>query len=248
MLELERDPIIHITNEKLRSLGIRALLFDLDDTLIDTNSVFKRNMKSFSEAVATSLGIDSEDVGRRLQELNLDEYQRHGIDPKKWEVVLQRLGDELGNVELIFQNKHHIDNIYFEEPKLFPGVNALLSGLQSGNFLLGQVTHAETEWSLRKNDQAGITHYFDVIVTASVHESKSEKHWLQGMKALGVTPQECIITGDNLNGDIVPAISLGARAISLTSPWAAFREGELPSEAVKITKIADFWDAVLKLR
>jgi len=244
MNEIDRDPIIGITNEKLHRLGIKALLFDLDDTLIDTDEIFQRNMMNFSEEVAGSFGISSNFVNKRLHELNIDEYKRYGVDPLKWSIVLQRLGEELGDVELVKQSGGHINKIYFQEPNLFPGVRPLLSGLQDGNFLLGEVTHGETEWSLRKNDQAGISHYFDVIVTASVKEIKSEKHWLRCMDTLGVTPQECVITGDNLKGDIIPAISLGARAVSLPSPWLAYREGELPDGVVKINKISEFWEAV----
>ena len=248
MFEIEKDPLIHLTSEKLHSLGIKALLFDLDDTLIDTNLLFKQYMAYFSEAVATSLNIDSGYVSDRLSQINNEEYAHFGVDPvKKWPAVLQRLGEELGNPELVLEKNDLIQQLYFAEPQVFPGIHAILSELKSAGFLIGEVTHGETDWSLRKNEQTGLINYMDVIVAASVHESKSEKHYLQCMNLLSVSPQECLITGDNVQGDILPAIKLGSRAINIVSPWSVYRRGNVPEEVVQIDHISDFFDAIQKL-
>jgi len=244
MSKIERDPYIHVGAEKLRRLGVKALLFDLDDTLIDTDYMFMKHMTAFADDVAHGLGLDPYDVFKRLREINNEEY---GIKPQKWLVVLDRLGKELGNPELVMSGYFHIEKIYFEEPHLLPGVGQILSGLREEGFLLGEVTHGETDWSIRKNEQTGLINYMDAIVTASVNGPKSKEHWLQGMEMLSVSPDECVITGDSIKGDIIPAIELGARAVSIPSPWSVYRQGEIPQGAVTIDRIADFWDAVADL-
>ena len=249
MFEIEKDPLIHLTSEKLHNLGVRALLFDLDDTLINTNFLFKKYMSYFSEEVALALNIDSSYISNRLSQINVEEYERFGVDPvKKWPAVLQRLGEELGNPELVLGKIDIIQQLYLAEPQVFPGVHSILSELKSAGFLIGEVTHGETAWSLRKNEQTGLVNYMDAIVAASIHESKSEKHYLQCMNLLSVSPQECVITGDNIQGDIIPAIKLGSRAINIVSSWSVYRRGNVPKEVVQIDHISDFFDAIQKLR
>lgn len=248
MIEFEIDPFVEASYAKLKKLGVKAVLFDLDDTLVQTHKIFDSNMLYFSDAVASALNIDSKEVFSILGKINNEEYRRHGVDPKRWNIVLERLGQELGNSSVVDNYSHLINHIYQEEPEIIEGVHPLLSSLQKSNFLIGQVTHGETDWSLRKNDQAGITSYFDVIVTASVYGSKTKEHWLKAIDLLGVSPEECLIIGDNLKGDTLPAIEIGARAFALTSPWAVYREGEFPDQAVPLKSISDFWDAVDKLR
>jgi FMN phosphatase YigB (HAD superfamily) len=248
MFEIEKDPLIHLTSEKLHHLGVKALLFDLDDTLINTNFLFKKYMAYFSEEVATSLNIESSYVFDRLSQINNEEYERFGVDPvKKWPAVLQRLGEELGNPELVLGKIDIIQQLYFAEPQVFPGVYSLLSELKSAGFLIGEVTHGETDWSLRKNEQTGLINYMDAIVAASVHGPKTKEHYLQCMNLLSVSPQECLITGDNIQGDILPAIDLGSRAINIVSPWSVYRRGNIPDKVVQIDHISDFFDAIQKL-
>lgn len=247
MIEIERDPYIHCRAEKIRHLGVKAILFDLDDTLIETSPIYTRNKKIYSEAVAQSLGIESGPVLKRLQEIHDESFKTNGVDPNKWIWVLNKLGEELGSPQIALEHYPLIEKIYYEIPKLLPGVRQLLTGIKNENLLIGEATHGKTDWSFRKNEQTGIINYMDYIVAASVLEKKSKKHWQLLMDGLSVTPEECIITGDNLMGDIIPAIELGARAIYIPSPWHVYRQGEIPSGVVTINTIAEFWDGIDKL-
>ncbi|HOX96414.1 MAG TPA: HAD family hydrolase [Candidatus Woesebacteria bacterium] len=247
MLEIERDPYVHHSCEHLKHLGVKAVFFDLDDTCIHTHSMFIDHMRSFSEAVAIDLHLDPEKVFHRLHEINTEEHQRPGVEPSRWLTIVDCLGQELGNSQTVLKHFPIIQDIYISEPQTIPGIRSVLSGLQKEGFLLGQVTHGETDWSLRKNDQSGITSYFDAIITADVYDSKNESHWLQAMSLLEVTPEQCLITGDSLHGDIRPAVALGAKSFGLKSPWGVFNQGDYPSETVILNRISDFWDAVQKL-
>ena len=248
MVEIERDPYVHHSCEKLKRLGIKAVLFDLDDTCLGTNSIFLNKMRTYSEAVASDLHLDEMTVLKRLHEINTAEHQRPGVEPSRWLSILQILGDELQNPEVIFKHYPIILSIYQEYIPTISGTRSVLTGLKNEGLLIGQVTHGETDWSLRKNIQSGIIDYFDAIVTADVYGSKNETHWLQAMSLLDVLPDQCLITGDSLHGDILPAVRLGAKSFGLKSPWGLFNQGLYPPETIILDHISDFWDAVQKLQ
>lgn len=67
------------------------------------------------------------------------------------------------------------------------------------------------------------------------------------MNLLGVEGAHCLVVGDNLKGDIIPATLLGAKAIWMPSPWSVYREGEVPEGVVQMVELRDFYDAIQKL-
>ena len=246
MFEIERDPIVHFTNERLRRLGIKAILFDLDDTLIYTSEMYIRHMDEYSCDLARQLCINSEIVFDLLSKFNSEEYLKNGANPDNWTTIIRRVGEELNCINLATDLRFHIDSVYTDEPAIIPGAKQVMSGLKNGQFLLGEVTWGKSDWTSRKNCQTGLENFMDVIVPANIYKPKNEEAWLKGINLLGVTPEECLICGDSFKGDILPALSLGARAIFITGK----RDGnnvEIPSQTVSMKSMAGFWDAVQKL-
>jgi putative hydrolase of the HAD superfamily len=247
MLGIERDPIHNLTAEKLHHLGINTVVFDLDDTLIYTAEIFKLFMDEYANTVSSSLGLEFHYIRQRLQQLNDESYSKVGVSPNKWSVIINNLSLELNNHPAVKDNLHILMRIYAQEPRIRPGAKAILEGLKDSGFKLGLVTHAKTDWTMRKLTQTGLINYFDAIEIADVNGFKTVEHWQKGINLLQVKNSQCLIVGDNLKGDIIPAISLGARAIWMPSPWSLYREGEVPSGVVEISELHDFWNAVQKL-
>lgn len=104
MSKIERDPIHNQTAEKLRQLDIKAVLFDLDDTLIYTGELFTKYMREYVETVSTSLGMDFNTLRNRLQELNDEGYHKMGVAPQRWNHVLDQLSQELNNSDTVKEN------------------------------------------------------------------------------------------------------------------------------------------------
>jgi putative hydrolase of the HAD superfamily len=248
MLEFERDPILNQTIEKLRRLGIEAVEFDLDDTLIFTAEIFRRWMEEYSRVVCLEIGADAVEFGNRLKVINDEEYVTSGVSPTRWLVVTERLFREYDKEQVIRDRVDVLMRIYQTEPRIRPGAKPILSGLRDGGFKLGMVTHANTDWTMRKLYQTGLINYFDAIEIASENGHKTVEHWQRGMGQLEVPCNRCLAVGDNLKGDIIPAMSLGARAIWIPSPWSVYREGEVPKGVVEMKELSGFWDAVQELK
>ena len=247
MLEFFEDPIQKVTAEKLRGLGIEAVLFDLDDTLIHTGEIFTRQRIEFVRTVSETTGIDACVLNDRIQELNDEEFLKTGVSPERWKVVLRRLSKEINDGGVVMDNLDIIMSIYQKEPRIIPGAKAILSGLRESNFKLGLVTHANTEWTMRKLNQTGLLNFFEVVVIANENGFKTEKHWNKCIDLLSVEANNCLVIGDNLKGDIIPSVALGARAILMPSHWSLYREGEVPCGVIQMNELRDFWDIVQKL-
>ena len=58
----------------------------------------------------------------------------------------------------------------------------------------------------------------------------------------------CLVFGDNLRGDIISGMSIGARGMWMPSPWSVYREGTVPDGVVQIEKLEDFWDGISRLQ
>jgi len=102
--------------------------------------------------------------------------------------------------------------------QLRPGMDSLLERLHLGGLRLGLAANQRAS-ALQRLDAAGIGrffHYRDVSGTHSFHKP-DVRLFLHACAALDVSPDECIMVGDRVDNDIVPARSLGMRTVLLRS-------------------------------
>ncbi len=164
---------------------IKAIFFDLDGTLIDTNELI---ITSFQHVFKNGLNI----------EVSKEEIIKTFGSP---------LSDVLGkyfpdNVEEIVNEyvKYSL-SIHDEYTKSFDGIEEGLISLRKKGIKLAVVTSKRRNTALRGLELFNLTKYFDVIVSPE----DTEKHKPNGepvMKAcelLQVKPEEVIMVGDSHN-------------------------------------------------
>jgi len=183
----------------------RAILFDLDGTLVDSVPIILRAFREVHEqmglpfdepAIRKLVGIPLQDqavifAGDRAREFT-DRY------------VPLYLGYQTAGM------------------RLFPGTVEMLDELKRRGYLTGIVTSKSTAGAGRALGQTGIRDRFDVVVTADdvTNRKPHPDPILKALKALGVKPDEALYVGDSLfdvdaahraNVDIA-AVSWGARS------------------------------------
>jgi len=248
MKGIELDPTIVQTNEKLRQLGVKAGLFDLDDALIYTSEIFRFFMAEYADVVAASSGIDRDYFATRLAVINDEECVTGKVNPNRWNKVAARLAGEFPvAADSIDSHLPILFKIYSTVPRLRSGAVSILSGLRAGGIKIGIVTHSNEDWAFWKLKMTGIIEHQDVVVVAGQDDDKTSEHWRRCAELLGVPGSKCLIFGDNLKGDIISGMSIGARGMWMPSPWLAYREGEVPAGVVQIEQLEDFWDGVSRL-
>lgn len=232
---------------------IEAVLFDLDDTLLDGES-FARSIVLTCERIAERVPhLDA----NRLSEANAAVFQEylpqiaqawtHGIvsgrdvTRETWRRTL--LACACDDEELVqFAWQTH-DKLAASLYRLYDDAQSLLSSLQKANIRLGLVTNGASDTQRLKLQALGIEPYFTaVIVSGELGIAKPDPRlFVSALAQLEVEPAAACHVGDNLTTDVA-----GANAAGLVSVWinrhGVRRKAGDPEPDVEITTLSDLWD------
>ena len=187
----------------------RAALFDIGGP-IDLEFAWEAAMDS---AIAAACGLEGIRVDQAMVEeasevavaaFAPDAYAHMvetlcGGDPQSSERVRQRVRAMVGNLE-VFQ--------------LRPDVDSLLRRLRERGLKLGIVAN-QPEAAYRRLERAGIADLFDYhgLSGTTGLRKPDPQAFLAAAAALGLPPSACIMVGDRIDNDIVPAKALGMATI-----------------------------------
>ncbi|AMN36474.1 pyrophosphatase PpaX [Clostridium perfringens] len=175
---------------------IKAVLFDLDGTLINTNDLI---LKSFKHTFKTILDLEptEEEItinyGRPLQEI-FKSYDENRIE------------------EMINCYRKINLELHDDECKEFADVDLMLQTLKNKGIKIGVVTSKKSDMAERGAKLMGIFKYFDTFITPEVtirHKPEGEPV-LKACENLGVSPGEALMVGDSPY-DILAGKNAGAK-------------------------------------
>jgi HAD superfamily hydrolase (TIGR01549 family) len=130
------------------------------------------------------------------------------------------------------------------------GIPELLAELASRRLRLGLAANQPAE-VIERLEQHGIANYFQSSAVSGTHgyRKPDARVFLHACEALGVAPVECIMVGDRIDCDIVPAKALGMRAVRLRSGRHAGQEPRTWHERPdsEATDVPGLRDAILAL-
>lgn len=194
---------------------IEVILWDLDDTLLDTYKLFLQQL---------------------LQQANDSTYHDFSVNPQKWKEVAKIMAQGLSSDEKnFFDGLPILEAIYETAPEFLTGAKTALRVLKKTGLPMGLVTHANESWTQIKVDQRGLKSFFDQIMIISEDKFKDSADWRKAIKRFDVNPENVLVLGDNLTGDIQAAHSIGVKNIVyFPSPWAIYSVGKVPQGVISI--------------
>jgi pyrophosphatase PpaX len=205
-------------------LKIRAVLFDLDGTIIDTNELI---IQSFFHALK---GIVPESFGREHIIPSMGQPLSKQLREFSGHEDVAALSDAYREYNLL----HHDEMV-----SLFPGVSDTVKRLHDAGIRIGIVTTKMRATTQRALQLLGLESYMETIVSIDdVDNPKPHPEPVaKAIQALGITPSEALMVGDS-SVDMESAIAAGAIPIGVA--WSLKGEEYLfKSGAVRVLREMD---------
>lgn len=202
--------ILDILQAEKHTEGLKAVIFDMDDTLYGEKEYVKSGYSKIAEVLP-----QVEDADKKLW--RLFEEKKPAIDE-----LLRIEGFDDPAIKEACLNTYRFQ---MPEIHLYPGVEEMLKSLRKKGMLLGLITDGRPEGQRAKIRALGLESFFDqIIVTDEFGGSKFRKPnplAFQTMKErMNVEYTQMCYVGDNIKKDFIAPQQLGMRCI-----WFRNRDG-----------------------
>ncbi|MFF2450287.1 HAD family hydrolase [Neobacillus sp. NPDC058068] len=189
---------------------IKAVLFDLDGTILNRDASVEKFIDNQYERFKNSLGhIPKELYTSRFLELDsrgyvwkdkvyqqlITEFYINGIT---WERLLH---------DYLLEYKNHC--------VLFPNLISMLEALKAKSILLGIITNGRGQFQFDNIVALGIEKYFETILISEWEGMKKPNHEIyeKALMQLNVLANESVYVGDHPENDIKAARKVGMKSI-----------------------------------
>jgi putative hydrolase of the HAD superfamily len=208
----------------------RAILFDLDDTILvafgPAQSQWQRTIAAFADRLGP---IEAQAVADAISAASTDlwadparhKYWRHRIDAARRKIVatafarLAAEGHEVPAQSVGDGMADAYNALHDEELAMFPDAHETLDRLKELGVKLALITNGAAEPQRAKVVRFALEHRFDHIQIEGEHGfgKPEERAYTHAMEVLGVGPYETWMVGDNLEWEVVGPQRLGIHAI-----------------------------------
>jgi len=214
-------------------MPVRAVLFDLDDTLIDWSGfignwyeIEPRHLNYVYDYLIATVGELRVDVAGFIEEFN-----RRSND--SWRNARQTMvSPHIGNILVdtaawLGAPREQLDGDALMDAyrwqvvpgtSLFPEVHGVLRGLRAEGLTLGLITNSYLPMRMRDAELIGheLIEFFDQCRYSAADAGYLKPHanvFMTALKSINVDPSEAVFVGDNLTADVMGAKGVGMRAV-----------------------------------
>jgi len=240
-------------------MTVRAVLFDLDDTLTDDDASLRESLAATTAEIARHCpglspgelaeaywresskvwdAFAAEQRAGRLREEGTGDRLRH----ESWRQALLACG--VADEDLVHRAVVEYGRWRDSTLRLAPGAEEVLDAL-CGLVRRAIITNGATEMQRAKLRKFGLEQRVDYSVVSEEfgYGKPNPAIFLHVAEMLDVAPSECLMVGDNIGLDIVGASAAGMRSVWLNRDSRPLPEGA-PSPCFVIKDIREVLDIV----
>lgn len=201
---------------------IKAIIFDLDDTLFDHSGSSKLALNELKNSFDCFANIPLEEIEKKHLEL-LEDIHAKKVLTGMLSVPEARIERMKGLFAMAgFYSDYHFyertasfyKKCYESSWRAVPGTIELLNRLK-GKYKIGIISNNLLEEQNRKISKCGFTGLYDEMVVSDEYKiNKPDKRLFQILlDKLGVNAEEAILIGDAWENDIIGAVNAGIKSI-----------------------------------
>ena len=202
----------------------RAVLFDLDDTLLDWYAAVHASWEAVCAVAAPRLGADAASLRRAIQregaifwadEAAVAEYRVRPLDSRREIVRLALLSEGLDDAPAAELARRSLGELR-ERIAPFPDALGTLDALRAEGYRLALVTNGSADTQRAKIERWGLADRFEaIVVEGEFGRGKPDPAvFAHALEGAGAAPDEAWMVGDNLYADIG-----GAQAAGIHGVW-----------------------------
>lgn len=197
---------------------IKAVFFDLDNTLYGEKKAHRIALERVSQVVSRELNIDGEtwkalcagEMARMKERLGANAAIHNRMI--RFLRVLENQGKPLRYAK-------QLNDLYWNtlvaEAQPEPGVRDCLKELKKMGLLTAVGTNMTLDWQLEKLSSLDLLEEFRLVISSEEAgcEKPEKAFFLYCAEQAGLLPQEILFVGDSLEGDVLGAEKAGMRAL-----------------------------------
>lgn len=214
-----------------------AILFDLDDTILDTTDSATRVWRETARAFEKQIGRPAEefdpilDDSRRWYWSDPHRNQQGRLDVHRSRVEvtlhgLQQLG--IDNPDLAERFTQYYSDHRVSSMRFFPGAKETLQHFHDAGLPMALITNGDAKGQRDKVEHFGLAPLFKaVLIEGEVGYGKPDARvFTDALDACGVPPEQAWCVGDNLAWEVD-----GPQKLGLTGVWVDWRGQGLPVDS-----------------
>ncbi|KAH9309753.1 hypothetical protein KI387_037664, partial [Taxus chinensis] len=199
-------------------IGVKAVFFDLDDTLVLTRAADKAAHKAVMELLSRHEHgfLDRQAIIDTFVKglINQPWDPNHQIDVTEWraQIWLRALEAQgVSDIELAREMQHCFDKSRMASFQWAPEAEQIVQKLQLKGIKVGIITNGHPKVQRAKLLACRADEIFNTILVGGeeVHQKPHKSIFLKACELVGVRPEESVMVGDSLKADIQGGINAG---------------------------------------
>lgn len=219
---------------------VKAVFFDLDDTIYDQLKPFQLAVVQCKVPLATDKVTELFKRVRYYSDVLWKVYTKGEIDLELVRVERVRCAFKDFGISLSSVQAKEIQDCYENEQKrihAFPGVLSMIQDLMVSKPVVGIITNGPVNHQMNKIKALKIDQIIpldNLFISDGIGITKPDKRVFEYVqKRINVDPDKCCYIGDTWENDIVPSIEAGWRCIWFNHRNREPESNHIPNETIK---------------
>ena len=219
---------------------IKAILFDLDDTLVNSRQAEFNAICEFKKLYNEFKQVENNEFSKQWSRITTERYEKYF----RGEISFEKLRIErmkglfnyykttISDGEAEEKYKQY-QEIYEKNWNLFDDAEEVLNNLHT-KYRLAIISNGDTVQQRKKIEYTGLNKYFlEIVISSEVGVSKPDRRIFElTCERMNVKPEECIMIGDKFSVDVEGGINAG-----ITSIWVD-RKNDSTNYKYKVSELS----------